>query len=30
MMGMPFLDPVAALLVSGMIIKAGLEYGYQR
>ncbi|KAG0602050.1 hypothetical protein M758_11G156800 [Ceratodon purpureus] len=29
MMGMPLLDPVAALLVSGMIVKAGLENGYQ-
>lgn len=30
MMGVPLLDPVAALLVSGMIVKAGLETGYQR
>lgn len=30
MMGIPLLDPVAALLISGMIVKAGLENGYQR
>ena len=29
-MGMPMLDPVAALVVSGMIVRAGLETGYQR
>ncbi|KAG0587956.1 hypothetical protein KC19_2G204300 [Ceratodon purpureus] len=29
MMGIPLLDPVAALLVSGMIVKAGLQTGYQ-
>ncbi|CAK9196001.1 unnamed protein product [Sphagnum troendelagicum] len=28
-LGLPLLDPVAALIVSGMIIKAGLESGYQ-
>ncbi|KAL2636041.1 hypothetical protein R1flu_007520 [Riccia fluitans] len=27
--GMPLLDPVAGLLVSGMIVKAGMETGYQ-
>lgn len=27
---MPLLDPVAALFVAGMIVKAGLETGYQR
>ena len=30
MVGLPWLDPVAALVVSGMIAKAGLETGYQR
>lgn len=30
MMGIPLLDPVAVLLISGMIVKAGLENGYQR
>jgi divalent metal cation (Fe/Co/Zn/Cd) transporter len=30
MMGMPLLDPIAALLVSGMIVKAGMENLYQR
>lgn len=29
-MGLPFLDPLAGLLVSGMILKAGYETGYQR
>ncbi|KAJ7235000.1 hypothetical protein O6H91_Y449500 [Diphasiastrum complanatum] len=29
MLGVPFLDPLAGLLVSGMIIKAGLQTGYQ-
>jgi divalent metal cation (Fe/Co/Zn/Cd) transporter len=29
-LGLPLLDPAAALIVSGMIIKAGLESGYQR
>ncbi|BFI29330.1 ferrous-iron efflux pump FieF [Marchantia polymorpha subsp. ruderalis] len=29
MLGMPLLDPVAGLLVSGMIVKAGMETGYQ-
>lgn len=29
MIGIPLLDPVAALLVSGMIVKAGLQTGYQ-
>ncbi|KAL3683822.1 hypothetical protein R1sor_001844 [Riccia sorocarpa] len=29
LLGMPLLDPVAGLLVSGMIIKAGMETGYQ-
>ncbi|CAL9752868.1 unnamed protein product [Musa acuminata subsp. burmannicoides] len=28
-MGLPFLDPLAGLLVSGMILKAGYETGYQ-
>ncbi|CAM6013482.1 unnamed protein product [Sphagnum balticum] len=28
-LGLPLLDPAAALIVSGMIIKAGLESGYQ-
>lgn len=28
-MGVPILDPLAGLLVSGMILKAGLETGYQ-
>lgn len=30
MLGVPLLDPVAALFVAGMIVKAGLETGYQR
>lgn len=30
MIGIPLLDPAAALLVSGMIVKAGLQTGYQR
>jgi divalent metal cation (Fe/Co/Zn/Cd) transporter len=30
MLGMPLLDPVAALVVAGRIVKAGLETGYQR
>ncbi|XP_020250349.1 metal tolerance protein C1 isoform X2 [Asparagus officinalis] len=29
MLGMPFLDPVAGILVSGMILKAGIETGYR-
>lgn len=29
-LGVRFLDPLAGLLVSGMILKAGLESGYQR
>ncbi|KAL2900355.1 Metal tolerance protein 2, partial [Bienertia sinuspersici] len=28
-LGVKFLDPLAGLLVSGMILKAGLETGYQ-
>lgn len=30
LLGVPFLDPVAGILVSGMIMKAGIEAGYQR
>lgn len=29
-LGVKFLDPLAGLVVSGMILKAGLETGYQR
>lgn len=29
-LGVQFLDPLAGLLVSGMILKAGVETGYQR
>lgn len=29
-LGVKFLDPLAGLLVSGMILKAGIETGYQR
>lgn len=29
-LGVKFLDPLAGLVVSGMILKAGLESGYQR
>jgi divalent metal cation (Fe/Co/Zn/Cd) transporter len=29
-LGVPFLDPLAGLLVSGMILKAGIETGYER
>lgn len=29
-LGVKFLDPLAGLVVSGMIFKAGLETGYQR
>jgi len=29
-LGVKFLDPLAGLLVSGMILKAGAESGYQR
>jgi len=29
-LGLKFLDPLAELLVSGMILKAGAETGYQR
>jgi len=29
-LGVKFLDPLAGLLVSGMILKAGAETGYQR
>ncbi|KAJ1699418.1 hypothetical protein LUZ63_007930 [Rhynchospora breviuscula] len=28
-LGVPFLDPLAGLLVSGMILKAGIETGYE-
>ncbi|GLJ44610.1 hypothetical protein SUGI_0937610 [Cryptomeria japonica] len=28
-LGVPFLDPLAGILVSGMIVKAGLQNGYQ-
>ena len=30
MLGVKFLDPLAGIVVSGMILKAGLETGYQR
>ena len=30
MLGWNFLDPAAGLLVSGLIIRAGLQTGYQR
>lgn len=29
-LGVKILDPLAGLLVAGMIMKAGLESGYQR
>eukprot|EP01018_Ginkgo_biloba_P017496 Gb_14214 [translate_table: standard] len=29
LLGVPFLDPLAGVLVSGMIVKAGLQTGYQ-
>lgn len=29
-LGVKFLDPLAGVVVSGMILKAGLETGYQR
>lgn len=29
-LGVPFLDPAAGIFVSGMILKAGIETGYQR
>lgn len=29
-LGVKFLDPLAGIIVSGMILKAGLETGYQR
>lgn len=29
-LGVKFFDPLAGLLVSGMILKAGAETGYQR
>ena len=29
-LGVKFLDPLAGVIVSGMILKAGLEAGYQR
>lgn len=29
-LGVPYLDPLAGLVVSGMILKAGIETGYGR
>lgn len=29
-LGVPFLDPLAGLVVSGMILKAGIETGWER
>jgi divalent metal cation (Fe/Co/Zn/Cd) transporter len=29
-LGVPYLDPLAGLVVSGMILKAGVHTGYER
>jgi divalent metal cation (Fe/Co/Zn/Cd) transporter len=29
-LGLPLLDPLAGLVVSGMILKAGIKTGYER
>jgi hypothetical protein len=29
-LGLPLLDPLAGLVVSGMILKAGIQTGYER